>query len=71
MTAEKSYSVTGMTCDHCVLSVAEEVGALAGVESVEVDLASGAMRVRGEGFGDEAIEAAVEEAGYALAGAAR
>jgi copper chaperone CopZ len=40
-----TYTVTGMTCEHCVRSVSEEVGALPGVTGVEVDLASGGLTV--------------------------
>ncbi len=65
--ASKNYTVTGMTCEHCVAAVKDEVGDLAGVSGVNVDLTSGAMTVEGEGFTDSAIAEAVEEAGYALA----
>jgi copper chaperone len=64
---EKTYTVTGMTCSHCVLSVREEVAEVAGVEAVDVDLSSGRMVVRGEGIEDSAVEAAVAEAGYEVA----
>ena len=65
--ATRTYIVSGMTCDHCVLSVTEEVTEVQGVASVAVDLASGELNVRGEGFADEAIRAAVVEAGYQVA----
>jgi len=65
--ATRTYIVSGMTCDHCVLSVTEEVSEVQGVASVAVDLASGELNVRGEGFADEAIRAAVVEAGYEVA----
>ena len=62
------YTVKGMTCGHCVSSVKEEVGEVAGVTSVEVDLASGLLTVDSEGLIDEAkIVAAVNEAGYEVA----
>jgi copper chaperone len=64
---DKTYTVTGMTCDHCVLSVREEVSELAGVADVDVDLASGRLTVRGENVADEAVAAAVAEAGYEVA----
>jgi copper chaperone CopZ len=67
--SEKLYQVTGMTCGHCVNSVQGEVGKVAGVRSVEVDLASGRVTVSGDGFTDEQIGAAVDEAGYGLASA--
>jgi copper chaperone len=64
---EHVYTVTGMTCDHCVLSVSEEVSEVPGVNDVAVDLASGRLTVSGEGFTDDAVKAAVAEAGYRVA----
>jgi copper chaperone len=65
--SERTYTVTGMTCDHCVRSVEEEVGEVAGVSVVSAELASGRLTVSGDGFSDEAVSAAVAEAGYAVA----
>ena len=63
-----TYTVTGMTCAHCVASVTEEVEALPGVEDVSVDLATGAVTVAsGAPLDVAAVAAAVEDAGYALA----
>jgi copper chaperone len=62
----REYDVQGMTCGHCVLSVTEEVSDVPGVEHVEVDLGSGRLVVRGV-VTDEAIRAAVSEAGYEVA----
>jgi copper chaperone len=59
--------VEGMTCEHCVRSVTEEVGDVAGVESVAVDLASGQLTVVGAGVDLDAVRAAVDEAGYSVA----
>jgi copper ion binding protein len=67
ITATRTYSVQGMTCDHCVASVNEEVSELTGVDRVEVDLASGRLEVTGEAFSDDEVRAAVQEAGYELA----
>ena len=61
-----TYTVQGMTCGHCVSSVKEEVGEVAGVESVDVDLESGRLTVTGSAD-DAAIRAAVAEAGYTVA----
>jgi copper chaperone len=66
MNSTRTYTVTGMTCEHCVASVREEVSELPGVGDVEVDLGSGRLVVSGDGFGDETVAAAVEEAGYSL-----
>jgi copper chaperone CopZ len=64
--ASKTYTVTGMTCGHCVSAVTEEVGKVDGVAEVDVVLETGAVTVTGEGFTDEQVAAAVDEAGYAL-----
>jgi copper chaperone len=62
----RTYSVVGMTCDHCVASVREEVAQVPGVQRVGVDLGTGRLSVSGDGFADEAVRAAVDEAGYEL-----
>ena len=61
-------TVTGMTCGHCVASVSEEIGELTGVESVDVVLETGAVTITcGSPLDPADIEAAVAEAGYAVA----
>ena len=68
MSQNSTFTVVGMTCGHCVASVSEEVGAIPGVENVDVDLDSGRVTVTSASSLDEAqVKAAVEEAGYALA----
>jgi len=63
-----TYTVTGMTCGHCVASVTEEVQEIAGVSDVAVDLASGAVTITSaEPLDESVVRAAVEEAGYQLA----
>jgi len=63
-----TYAVKGMTCDHCVASVREEVGKLESVTAVDVDLPSGLLTVTSSGpLSEAAVEAAVDEAGYAVA----
>ncbi|CAL9544249.1 Copper chaperone CopZ [Actinosynnema sp. ALI-1.44] len=67
--AESTYTVTGMTCGHCVASVTEEVSKISGVTDVAVDLPTGAVTVTSaEPVAEADVRAAVEEAGYALAG---
>ena len=61
---EISYIVPGMSCGHCEQAVSEEVTAVVGVQSVDIDLAAKLVTVRGEQFDDAAIRAAIEEAGY-------
>lgn len=63
-----TYTVTGMTCGHCVASVKEEIGEIEGVGAVDVELESGRVEVTSDADIDRAqIQAAVEEAGYELA----
>lgn len=67
MSTTASYTVSGMTCSHCVSAVTEEVTKIPGVTDVQVDLASGAVTIASEsGVDDSAVQAAVDEAGYAL-----
>jgi copper chaperone len=61
-----TYAVSGMTCEHCVRSVTEEVSEVPGVTAVDVDLASGTLTVTGAPE-DTAVRAAVAEAGYQVA----
>jgi len=61
------YTVQGMTCSHCVVSVREEVSEVAGVTAVAVDLDIGRLTISGENVDDEAVRAAVVEAGYEVA----
>jgi copper chaperone CopZ len=67
-TPVSEYTVTGMTCGHCVASVTEEVQEIPGVTDVQVDLATGRLRFTSEQpVPDAHVQAAVEEAGYQLA----
>lgn len=63
---ERTYTVTGMTCGHCEMSVREEVAEVTGVSGVDVSHKTGTLTVTGEDFSDDAVRAAVEEAGYAV-----
>jgi copper chaperone len=68
--ATSTFTVKGMTCSHCVQSVTQELSALPGVTDVQVDLASGGVTVASDApLSDEAVRAAVDEAGYELADA--
>jgi copper chaperone CopZ len=68
MSETTSYTVTGMTCEHCAASVTEEISEISGVEDVAVVVETGAVTVTSATPLDEsAVRAAVEEAGYALA----
>ena len=68
MSTTSTWTVTGMTCGHCAASVEEELREIEGVESVEVTVETGAVVVTSaEPMTRDAVEAAVTEAGYALA----
>ena len=58
-----TYAVAGMTCDHCVRSVTDEVSEVPGVTAVEIERAGGRLTVQGD-VDDAAVRAAVAEAGY-------
>ncbi|PTA48212.1 heavy-metal-associated domain-containing protein [Micromonospora sp. RP3T] len=67
---DTTYQVRGMTCGHCVNAVSTELSALPGVTDVQVDLATGRVTVTSrEPLDAGAVRAAVDEAGYDLAGA--
>jgi len=66
--AVEELTVVGMTCQHCVNAVTEELDRLDGISVVDVDLASGKVRIEAAGPVDRAaVAAAVDEAGYELA----
>ncbi|CCH76866.1 putative metal-binding protein [Nostocoides japonicum T1-X7] len=63
-----TYAVTGMTCGHCAASVSEEVREISGVTDVSVDVPTGAVTITSsQPLERDAVQAAVEEAGYQLA----
>ena len=64
----RTFTVVGMTCDHCVGSVKERVAEIDGVNAVEVDLESGLVTVEADTeVPNDAFAAAVDEAGYEVA----
>ena len=67
MSETTTYSVPGMHCGHCKAAVTRELEAVAGVESVDVDLDSKRVTITGHGLEDEALRAAIDEAGYEVA----
>jgi copper chaperone len=68
MSTTQNYTVTGMTCGHCVASVTEEVQEIPGIEDVEVVLETGSLTITSaEPVDDAAVKTAVEDAGYQLA----
>jgi copper chaperone CopZ len=64
MSDQLTYRVDGMNCNHCVVAVSSEVGQVAGVTDVDVDLDTKLVRVTGAGLDDAAVVAAIDEAGY-------
>ena len=65
----RSILVTGMSCDHCANAIRAVIGQLPGVTEIDVDVATGTVRIIGEPLpGYAALRAAVEEAGYEFAG---
>ena len=70
MAVTSTYTVTGMTCEHCVNAVTTELTEIDGVRDVRVDLATGAVTVTSDApLAEDAVRAAVDEAGYELADA--
>lgn len=68
MSTTQTFTVTGMTCGHCVASVTEEVQEIPGIEHVDVVLETGSLTITSaEPVDDAAVKTAVEEAGYQLA----
>ena len=65
--SEATYTVTGMTCGHCADAVTDEISAIEGVRSVEVDVASGQVTVTSDTpLAIDDMRSAVTEAGYEL-----
>lgn len=63
-TSTLTFAVTGMTCQHCVASVTQEVSELAGVNKVSVNLENGIVIAEGSALSPETIVTAIGEAGY-------
>jgi copper chaperone len=64
---QMTYTVPGMSCGHCKQAVTSELQDVPGVESVDVDLDTKLVVVRGEALDDAALRAAIDEAGYEAA----
>ena len=64
MAVTSTYTVTGMTCEHCVNAVTTELAELNGVQHVQVDLGTGLVTVTSDApLADDDVRAAVDEAG--------
>ena len=66
--SELTFTVPGMTCGHCEAAVKGEVGKVAGVTGVDVDLGTKLVTVSGEALDRAALVAAIDEAGFEVAG---
>lgn len=65
------YKVTGMSCGHCEGSVSGEISQIPGVSSVKAVASTGEVTVVSDApLDDEAVRAALDEAGFELAGRA-
>ena len=64
---EITYTVRDLSCGHCEQAVISELGEVAGVDSVGVDLDTKVVTVRGHDLDDAALRAAIEAAGYVAA----
>lgn len=64
MSDTATYTVPSMTCGHCKASVSKELAAVAGVDSVDVDLKTKLVTVTGSSLDDTTLRAAIDEAGY-------
>ena len=62
-----TYSVPGISCGHCRVAITGEVGQVAGVSAVDVDLDAKRVTVTGAGVDDAAVRDAIDEAGYDVA----
>ena len=67
MTETIAYSVPGIHCTHCGMSIREEVSEVEGVDAVDVDANARVVTIRGRELSDERLRAAIEEAGYEAA----
>lgn len=61
---EITYTVPGMSCDHCKHAVSSELSKVEGVQSVDVDLQTKLVVVHGNQLDDSALRAAIDDAGY-------
>lgn len=67
MSETVTYVIPGVHCAHCEAAITREVSAVAGVESVAVDLERKVVAITGEQLDDDKLRAAIDEAGYDVA----
>jgi copper chaperone CopZ len=66
MKMRKLLKIEGMSCGHCVMHVRSALEDVPGVKSAKVDLLERTAMVDGENLNDQALRAAVAEAGYSV-----
>ena len=64
---QTTYSVPGISCEHCRVAITSEVQPLDGITGVDVDLAAKRVTVTGAGYDDAAVRDAIDTAGYDVA----
>lgn len=67
MSETATYTVPKIHCGHCAMSIKEEVSEVAGIETVEVDIDTKVVTIRGRNLFDPDLRAAIAEAGYEAA----
>jgi copper chaperone CopZ len=65
---QTTYSVPGISCEHCRTAITSELANVDGIAAIDVDLAAKHVTITGSGFEDRAVIAAIDEAGYDVAG---
>jgi len=68
MSETLTYTVPGVSCEHCRSAIEGEVSQVEGVQTVAVDLDAKTVTVTGAPLDEGAIVAAIDEAGYDVAG---
>lgn len=64
---QTTYSVPGISCEHCRAAITSELEQVDGVQTIDVDLATKQVTITGSGFESGAVIAAIDEAGYEVA----
>lgn len=64
---ERTYTINGMTCNHCVMSLRKELAQVEGLEVLNVGIGSATVAMDDARVSDEQLRAAVERAGFSVA----
>jgi copper chaperone len=67
MSERLTYTVPKIHCDHCGMSISEELSAVAGVEAVDVDIDTKIVTIHGDDLSDAELRTAIRAAGYEAA----